>query len=78
MGSVGQLSPKGIDLLFVEDPIHTASVLVHAVDFRPEISLNDYNRLRNAETEFSLANTAVVSSAYCSNLAFLLCQWTFL
>ena len=31
MGSVGQLSPKGIDLLFVEDPIHTASVLVQLI-----------------------------------------------
>ena len=31
MGSVGQLSPKGIDFLFVEDPIHTASVLVQLI-----------------------------------------------
>ena len=67
MGSLGHLSPKGFDLLYLEDPIHIASVLVQLI-FRPEISLNDSNRLRNAKTEFSSANIAVVSSAYCSNL----------
>ena len=67
MGSPGHLSPKGFDLLFLEDPIHIASVLVQLI-FRPEISLNDSNRLRNAKAEFSSANIAVVSSAYCSNL----------
>ena len=67
MGSLGHLSPKGFDLLFLEDPIHIASVLVQLI-FRPEISLNDSNRLRNAKAEFSSANIAVVSSAYCSNL----------
>ena len=67
MGSLDHLSPKGFDLLFLEDPIHIASVLVQLI-FRPEISLNDSNRLRNAKAEFSSANIAVVSSAYCSNL----------
>ena len=67
MGSLGHLSPKGFDLLFLEDPIHIASVLVQLI-FRTEISLNDSNRLRNAKAEFSSANIAVVSSAYCSNL----------
>ena len=67
MGSLGHLSPKGFELLFLEDPIHIASVLVQLI-FRPEISLNDSNRLRDAEAEFSSANTAVVSSVYCSNL----------
>ena len=56
-------------MLFLEDPIHIASVLVQLI-FTPEISLNDSNRLllRNAEAEFSSANKAVVSSAYCSHL----------
>ena len=67
MGSLGHLNPKGFDLLFLEDPIHIASVLVQLI-FRPELSLNDSNRLRNAEAKFSSANTAVVSFAYCSNL----------
>ena len=67
MGSLGHLSPKGFDLLFLEDPMHAASVLVQLI-FRPEITFNDSNRLRNAEAEFSSANTAVVSSACCSNL----------
>ena len=40
MGSLGQLSPKGFDLFFLEDPIHIASVLVQLI-FRPEKSLND-------------------------------------
>ena len=67
MGSLGHLSLKGFHLLFLEGPIYIASVLVQSI-VRPEISLNDSNRLRNAETEFSSANTAVLSSAYCGNL----------
>ena len=67
MGSLDHLSLKGFHLLFLEGPIHIASVLVQSI-VRPEISLNDSNRLRNAETEFSSANTAVLSSAYCGNL----------
>ena len=31
MGSFAHLTPKGFDLLFVEDPIHTASVLVQLI-----------------------------------------------
>ena len=48
MGLLSHLSPKVFDLLFLEDPIHIPSILAQLI-FRPEISLNDFNRLRNAE-----------------------------
>ena len=71
MGSLVNLSPKVFDSLFLDDPIHIASVLVQLI-FRPEISNKYSNRLRNAEAEYSPANTAVVLSAYCSSLISLL------
>ena len=66
MGSLSNLSPKVFDSFFLDDPIHIASVLVQLI-FRSEISNKYSNRLRNAEAEYSSANTAVVLSAYCSS-----------
>ena len=71
MGLLGNLSPKVFDSFVLDDPIHIASVLVQLI-FRAEISNKYSNRLRNAEAEYSSANTAVVLSAYCSSLLSLL------
>ena len=48
-----------------------SSVLVQLI-LKPNIPLNESNKLRNAEAEFSSASATVVSSAYCSNLVSLL------
>ena len=68
MGSLGHLRPKGFDLFFFLKIQSTllSSALVQLI-FRPEISFNESTR-RNAKAEFSSTSTAVVSSAYCSNL----------
>ena len=67
MGSLGQLIPKGLETLFLHDPIHISSVLLQLIA-KPESSLKVSNKSKKALAEFKSERVAVVSSAYCSSL----------
>ena len=64
MGSFSHLKLKGVRILSIQHPSHTASVLEVLIS-SPDIDLNSSGSLKSCSLDSSSFTNTVVSSAYC-------------